>query len=238
MNLEKIFRHFCDSLHDRKELMTEDNVRYYWFASMLKEDPELEHCTMEYPYEPSVFADIPRRTKKELDFLYLNEGESYCMEIKFHRNPDPNSTYAHTDAAGCLFSDIIRLSLFKPGKSYKLQQKECILPTQTRRFFLYVTDAEMHNYLGYSGQYNSNQDYRTVLKEFYAMPIDGQYRTLSYRQVPRTFEECALDALDRDKYNLYSIPPIRLMFADAFSSMQSESFKGHQCHVRLYEING
>lgn len=235
MDLAKVFSNFCENLHLRKELMTEDNVRYYWFASMLREDAEVEHYTMEYPYNPSVFESTGRRAKKELDFLYLNGDESYCMEIKFHRNPDPASAYAHTDAAGSLFNDIIRLSLFTPGKSFAKQKNMCTLPRNTRRLFLYVTDAEMNAYLA-KGDTAVNAGYREELRRFYVRSEDAGFYTPKFEEVPATFSLIALEALSKEEHSLQTLPKIRLLHANSYGEMESESFKGRQCHVRLYEI--
>lgn len=236
MDLAKVFRRFCENLHRRQELMTEDNVRYYWFASMLHEDADVEHYTMEYPYDSSVFEASQRRAKKELDFLYLNGDESYCMEIKFHRNPDPASTYAHTDAAGSLFNDILRLSLFVPGKSFATQKNVCTLPQNTRRLFLYVTDAEMDAYLAKGNGTAVNSGYREELRKFYACPKDAGFYAPKFEEVPATFSLVALDALNKEKHSLQALPKICLLHADSYCKMQSESFEDRQCHVRLYEI--
>ena len=234
--LDKVFASFCDNLHRRKELMTEDNVRYYWFASMLEQDKSVAHYTMEYPYNSSIFKNSQRTTKKELDFLYLNGDESYCMEIKFHRNPDPDSTYAHTDAAGSLFNDLLRLSLFEPGVAFEKQKTVCELPASTRRLFLYVTDGEMSDYLGRDNNSGANSEYRKALNEFYMMPVGPAYRKLNFNEVPDTFRKSALDAFGEKQHNLASFPNIRLLYKDTYSKMESISFKDGQCHVRLYEI--
>lgn len=118
MNLEKVFRDFCDSLQNRTCVTSEDTIRYYWFAAMLQNDADydLDNYSLEYPYllKKEIFSkDLKGNiAKKELDFLYKNGEECYCIEIKFHRNPDPDSTYAHPDAAGSLFNDLIRLNCF------------------------------------------------------------------------------------------------------------------------------
>ncbi|MBQ0136880.1 MAG: hypothetical protein KBS40_02595 [Bacteroidales bacterium] len=235
MNIDKVFKIFCDNLFQRKELMTEDNVRYYWFASMLREDPVLEHYTMEYPYNTKVFEQTKNQAKKELDFLYINGNESYCMEIKFHRNPDPKATFAHTDAAGSLFNDIIRLSLFEPGKAFSEQKHTCILPPETKRLFLYVTDEEMDKYLENETGFTLNQKYREKLKEFY-IPNGEAYQSFEFNDVPKTFKNSALDALDSNKYNLSSIPGIKLLKQGMYENIESESFKNKSCHIRLYEV--
>lgn len=237
MNLDKVFDSFCENLQSRTELMTEDNVRYYWFASMLEQDNDLDHYTMEYPYDSSEFKKSSRVAKKELDFLYLNGEDSYCMEIKFHRNPDPRSTFAHTDAAGSLFNDIIRLSFFTPGKSFEQQRRTSSLPASTRRLFLYVTDAEMDDYLRAANNYSLNLEYRSVLREFYNMENGQQYKAFSFKKTPGTFSAEALWSLN-EKYNVESIPSIRLLYKNKEPKieMKSESFKNGQCHVRLYEV--
>ena len=76
MNLEKVFRDFCDSLQKRTCVTSEDTIRYYWFAAMLENDADydLNNYSLEYPYllKKDFFSkDLKGNiAKKELDFLY------------------------------------------------------------------------------------------------------------------------------------------------------------------------
>lgn len=50
MDISKVFKTFVGEIRKRTNIMTEDNIRYYWFASMLTQDKELNNYTLEYPY--------------------------------------------------------------------------------------------------------------------------------------------------------------------------------------------
>ena len=57
MNIQQLFDDFCKELSQRQDIMTEDNIRYYWFAKMLVQDGVLDNYTLEKPYPIlSVFA--------------------------------------------------------------------------------------------------------------------------------------------------------------------------------------
>ena len=154
MQIESVFDTFCAELEKREGIITEDNIRYYCFASMLNEDDQLNHYTLEYPYSEQC-GDLQN---EELDMLYQSDDETWCFEMKFHRNGESESTYAHTDAAGSLFNDLLRLQALKQNAKWK----------NARYFFLYVTDSEMYNYLtaGKECKGGLNKEYRAKLKEF------------------------------------------------------------------------
>jgi hypothetical protein len=219
MNLEKVFRDFCDSLQKRTCVTSEDTIRYYWFAAMLQNDADydLNNYSLEYPYllKEDIFSKDQKGNiaKKELDFLYNNGEECYCIEIKFHRNPDPNSTYAHPDAAGSLFNDLIRLAVFQPGKAYeRSNEKVVMLPKTTRRFLLYVTDDEMNQY--FTDNSRSQQcyldGYRQPLRDFYKLK-EGDIWIPSFKEpIPETFKKSTLFSM-ADNLTLSKIPNIRLV---------------------------
>ena len=248
MNLEKVFRDFCDSLQKRTCVTSEDTIRYYWFAAMLENDADydLNNYSLEYPYllKKDFFSkDLKGNiAKKELDFLYNNGEECYCIEIKFHRNPDPDSTYAHPDAAGSLFNDLIRLSVFQPGKSYERSSEELmVLPKATRRFLLYVTDDEMNHY--FTDNSRSQQcyldGYRQPLRDFYKLK-EGDIWIPSFKEpIPETFKKSTLFSI-ADNLTLSKIPNVRLVCSSDDLNVDSNSIKGESknrhCYVRLYEV--
>ena len=248
MNLEKIFRDFCDSLQKRTCVTSEDTIRYYWFAAMLQNDADydLNNYSLEYPYflNEDIFSKDQKGNiaKKELDFLYNNGEECYCIEIKFHRNPDPDSTYAHPDAAGSLFNDLIRLSVFQPGKAYERSSENVmILPKETRRFLLYVTDDEMNQY--FTDNSRSQQcfldGYRQPLREFYKLK-EGDIWIPSFKEpIPETFKKSTLFSM-ADNLTLSKIPNVRLVCSCDELNVDSNSIKGESknrhCYVRLYEV--
>ena len=248
MNLEKIFRDFCDSLQKRTCVTSEDTIRYYWFAAMLQNDADydLNNYSLEYPYllKEDIFSKDQKGNiaKKELDFLYNNGEECYCIEIKFHRNPDPDFTYAHPDAAGSLFNDLIRLAVFQPGKAYeRSNEKVVMLPKTTRRFLLYVTDDEMNQY--FTDNSRSQQcyidGYRQPLRDFYKLN-EGDIWTPSFKEpIPETFKKSTLFSM-ADNLTLSKIPNVRLVCSCDDLNVDSNSIKGESknrhCYVRLYEV--
>ena len=248
MNLEKVFRDFCDSLKKRTCVTSEDTIRYYWFAAMRENDADynLSNYSLEYPYflKDDIFSKDQKGNiaKKELDFLYNNGEECYCIEIKFHRNPDPNSTYAHPDAAGSLFNDLIRLAVFQPGKAYeRSNEKVVMLPKTTRRFLLYVTDDEMNQY--FTDNSRSQQcyidGYRQPLRDFYKLK-EGDIWIPSFKEpIPETFKKSTLFSM-ADNLTLSKIPNVRLVCSCDDLNVDSNSIKGESknrhCYVRLYEV--
>lgn len=248
MNLEKVFRDFCDSLQKRTCVTSEDTIRYYWFAAMLENDADydLKNYSLEYPYflKDDIFSKDQKGNiaKKELDFLYNNGEECYCIEIKFHRNPDPNSTYAHPDAAGSLFNDLIRLSVFQPGKAYERSSEELmVLPEATRRFLLYVTDDEMNQYFtdNSRSQHCYLDGYRQPLRDFYKLK-EGDIWIPSFKEpIPETFKKSTLFSM-ADNLTLSKIPNVRLVCSCDDLNVDSNSIKGESknrhCYVRLYEV--
>lgn len=246
MNIEKVFSDFCNSLQGRTCVISEDTIRYYWFAAMMKNDKKLDlnNYSLEYPYNLTKQIFERNKAKKELDFLYNNGEECYCIEIKFHRNPDSNSTYAHPDAAGNLFNDLIRLSVFQPGKVYeKSLEKVMILPQNTRRFLLYITDDEMNQYFIDSSKSQKCylRGYRQPLSCFYQLRKNDVWTPSFIDPTPETFTRNALSAM-AGKYKLSDIPKVKLVCSHDKLIVNSDSIKFSEtdrirhCYARLYEI--
>ena len=207
MQIDVVFNEFCNWLATRTGAMTEDNIRYYWFVAMLKQDNNLNNYTLEASYS--------NLAKKELDLLYSPSiGENWAMEMKFHRKTQ--STFAHTDAAGAIFNDLFRLTSYKSNGDL-------------RRLFLYVTDSEMDGYLKNG---SSTDLFRKLLKEFYTMSVnDSQKISLGGITAPDTFVQSAKASSNAITSN------VRLLQKWDFYEMNSLSFHGRECHVRLYEVH-
>ena len=160
MDFSKLLVDLSSSLASRSGILTEDTVRYYLYHHMLFQDPDLNHYTLELPYDSIRKGLCPNvrlvenhglktttssnhnkksegKLNQELDMYYDNGLEQFCVEVKFHRHAGNGSDFAHTMAAGQLINDFRRLQLLRPageGQNFK-------------RVMLYVTDNEMHNYL-------------------------------------------------------------------------------------------
>lgn len=223
MNIQDIFNQFCADLKNRRGIMTEDNIRYYWFAAMLKQDDDLNHYTLEYPYlklTPGILQN------EELDLLYNNNSTDYfCFEMKFHRNATQASSSAKTSAAGDLFNDLQRL-----------QQ---IAKPEARRFFLYVTDPIMYDYLSKNDDNRKDLDYSKLLMNFCALKVARSKKLdfINAPKTPSTFRNRANKSLNTNK--LPVIQKLLLLHKDKFSC-NSSSFANNNnntnCHVRLYEV--
>ena len=231
MNIQKVFDRFCKNLQNRTGIMTEDNIRYYWFAAMLKEDDELNNYTLEHPYKELDLKTQDILQNEELDLLYENKTnkEFFCFEMKFHRN-NTDKSFAKTAAAGSIFNDLQRL-----------QQ---ITNKNAHRYFLYVTDPVMDDYLLPSKRKIKNDKYDQLLADFYT-PDKPKERDLYYTDTePTTFIDRANKSLNTNattgsantlplKLNL----KLRLIHHNEKNTkIDSDSFKDKECHVRLYEV--
>lgn len=189
--------------------MTEDNIRYYWLATMLQEDSDLNNYTLEYPYGDKLKG-------KELDLLYQQGKQYFAFEIKFHRSTS-NSGFAHTEAAGKLINDILRLQSFNEGQS-------------PQRYLLYITDDEMDQYLN-----NNSNSYRKELQKFYMgapMVLFDLDFTQQAHPVPDTFLKQI-----KDLTNLTNPIIHNLKLLEKYDGCtHSQSFKGRHFHVRLYQV--
>lgn len=84
MNTNKVFTDFCNALSRRTRNLTEDNVRYYWFANMLKQDSELDNYCLEEQYNPNLCQAL-NLGHAELDLHYEGGIDNLCFEMKLHR---------------------------------------------------------------------------------------------------------------------------------------------------------
>ena len=199
--------------------MTEDNIRYYWFASMQQQDHNLNNYTLEYPYSQLNLGAAHILQKEELDLLYNNNStDFFCFEMKFHRNATQSSSSAKTSAAGDIFNDLQRLQqIANPG---------------ARRFFLYVTDPIMYKYL--SKRNGKDRTYSNLLMNFCTLNSGG-FTTLNFTSAPNT-----PPTFKKQANGLPVIQTLRLLYKDDFScnnsSFANNNNNNNNCHVRLYEV--
>ena len=222
MDLELVFKDFCNKLRTRTEFTSEDTVRYYWFASMLEKgiDKTVNHYSLEEPYDSSKLkAKIKGLNRQELDLWYKNGRRPYnefAMEIKYHRQS--KSDYAKTSAAGSIFGDLLRLLEFS-----KLASND------GKRLFLYVTDDVMDEYLGFKKRSKKNLRYRRLLRKFYELPKDTPcyMAPLNTISAPSSVTESAFASFNDNDAPLINLN-IQLLYC----------YDNVNCHVRLYEVLG
>ena len=232
MDIKKVFDTFVSELAKRKAFLSEDNIRFYWFTSMWKQDQDLNHYSLEEPYAGGAGHE-------ELDLMYEDGKDRWCIEIKFDRNPKgqipqkSKGKLPHTESAGEIFDDIRRLPNWSNGGSKGLP---------TRYFFLYVTDDDMHKYL--SNSTNRKSVYRDSLADFYNLAV-GAVKGFTFQDspngdTPKTFFNQALASYKAGIPNKMHTPNVVMIAKDDItcpsSSMKKISRKGPNCHIRLYEV--
>ena len=219
MNLNQTFFDFCRELGERKHLLTEDNIRYYWFAQMLKQDQVLDHYCLEDKY--SGLSQISG--KSELDLHYKNGTDDLRFEMKMHL--DASHSIPMTQNAGEVFNDLQRLQSISSG----------------RKFFLYVTGETMEKYYrGDSGDNKSSKEYAKVLKEVFTLPAGIIYSAwLKSGDVPKTFKESANKTVNTEGHPIQF--DMKVLFSAQFccpATMEDDStpFANGTLHVRLFEV--
>lgn len=237
MDFEKLFDDFSNKIKDCNHLLTEDGMRYYFFACMLLQDPNLDHYILELPYKKmataGIIADInclDTGIHKQLELDMFYDGDiSCCFEFKFHRTGDLESTFAQPDAAGSLFNDLNRLQLIK---SY--DNKEI------KKFFIYLTDSTMHEYLANPQNRYSKQLFRQGIKEFYLLTPELVYSSISIKvgKKNKTFRNSAYKSFrDKDK-DYVTINNIKMRYSiDIDVNKRCKSFADSKGYIRIYEIN-
>lgn len=189
--INSVFEQFCNELEKRTNILTEDNVRYYWFSEMLKHDNDLNNYTLEHPYKGLLCnsSELQDPHRKELDLLYQNRNVAICFEMKFHRK-NTKSDFAHTDAAGSIFNDLQRLKGLKENENKDFQ---CL--------FLYVTDDEMDSY--FQNTSHQNNEYRIELNRFYNSSQKGnESYSFNKSDVPKTFWEQAFRSFNSQQESI------------------------------------
>lgn len=265
MDLQLLLDNFSSELKNRSEHLTEDSVRYYLFACMLRQDPQLNNYMLELPYDDMLKSSDMSKTlpvyvdskslsedgnksvsKMELDMCYYNGSQCFSIEIKFHRHNTSEHSFPHTMSAGALFNDIRRLGLIHPNPLVK----------EYTRLFLYVTDQQMHDYLQ-SNKNNLAEDgdekgdfttYRMKLKEFYSLEPgkegrfefafdekDANVKTARGKTTPMTFIETANKSGNKQPCHDTVDVEVRKLYDSDFLC-KSSSVKDSACHVRLYSV--
>ncbi len=248
IDISKLIGSISNKLGNCNNLITEDYVRYFLFASMMEQDPDLNHYTLELPYHTLVPTSQPylfftqlcdnnlktptNQIDQEIDLYYQNEDECLCIEVKFHRH-NSSSAPAHTDNAGSLFNDIRRLKCFQSNP-----KNPC------HKLLLYVTDDVMHCYFNgvtKTGTTNGgirNATGREILKSFYNAKVSQI--ELSDANFPETFMSASCQSFDIPKSRDFSVSLLQLGSVDVIcnsTSMESYNKETTNCHIRLYEID-
>ena len=239
MDIKAVFDRFALELKRQAGILTEDNIRYFFFAKMMEEDPDLSHYTLELPYEAMITGQgnlevvVPKgaglvqvkqdKYDQELDMYYSNGEETLCIEVKFHRNGENESAYPHTLAAGSLFNDMHRLQIIESKEHGKV-----------RKIFLYVTDEEMYRYLGNLNESSQNKTFRDMLKNFIGLVPGDSWNTIVPDKIsPKTFTAASHGSFV-SKDSQVSIDVKKIAETEVLS--ESPSVKGRKCHLMLYEI--
>lgn len=181
MNINTVFTDFCSALSQRTKSLTEDNIRYYWFANMLKQDSDLNHYCLEEQYNPNLCKNI-NLGHAELDLHYdassnvIGSGvgsDNLCFEIKMHRFT--GSTLTYTENVGKVINDFLRLN--------------AISLAGARKLFLYVTDDMMEAHLlKATTSIKSLQAYRSQVSSLFSIEKNQTKSMTFYNdQVPKTF---------------------------------------------------
>lgn len=229
MKLAKVFYDFCTELSNRGGFLSEDNIRFYWFASMLKQDTDLNHYSLEEPY--------PTLYKKELDLMYddnndvekddVEKDEIWAIEIKFHRHRS-TKTFPRPNSAGEMFDDIQRLPLWTKNSK------------KVRYFFLYVTDVEMQSYLLSTPGKTRKSVYRNQLNHFWSVGVNKPFRvSFDLRKgAPESFFHKACASSTRCLAPSKKQLDFDLICREKRDALKcgSSSLKTYECWVRLYEI--
>lgn len=225
IDLDSSFCKFCESLKQRTGFLSEDNIRFYWFVSMLEQDKDLNHYSLEEPYGEEMKG-------KELDLMYETAEERLCIEIKFHRNGEKQSTFAHTMSAGEIFDDLQRLPQWN---------KKRVKDKPTRYLFLYVTDEEMNKYLTWKEDGERSNRYRYTLRNLYVadkgrIPVCEFHSEESNGDTPKTFLEHACGSYNKEGRNYLRMENILLLHKADDIVVNSKSVMKGKCNIRLYEV--
>lgn len=215
MNIHQLFADFCGELVKRTNLLTEDNIRYYWFAKMLNQDNVLDHYCLEAPYSTWIPQNQSMQ-RKQLD-MYYNDGNKdvHFVEMKFYRKVK-GSSLTMTEDAGKLINDMCRLNTIPSSLG--------------RRLFLFVTDDCMENYLCLNTRTSNsgNLPFRHHLKEILTLP-QGQSINVSFRGmqgIPATFDKRA-----KLQVNLSTKLKVKML-----EHRDIKTNSNLDLHIRLYEI--
>ena len=227
MNINKVFTDFCNALSQRTRPLTEDNIRYYWFANMLRQDSDLNNYCLEEQYNPNLCNTL-NLGHAELDLHYdggtkvigsTDGTDNLCFEIKMHRFT--GSTLTYTENVGKVINDLRRLGAINlPG---------------SRKLFLYVTDEVMEAHLlKATAGINSLSAYRSQVSGLFSL-APGQAKSLTFSefQVPAIFWRRAVQSLPvPGSARSFSL---NLALLDS-ATIQYPSASSPTLHIRLFEV--
>ena len=221
MNSNQLFCDFANGILSRTQLLTEDSIRYYFFNCMLRQDIDLDHYVLEFPYALMNTTNLggvqingitslkkSPNLRQELDLYYEND-EIICAEFKFHRGSSKT-----TAKAGELFNDMRRLQLISsPIK-------------RIHRLLIHVTDDEMYEYLLCKSPNQSISTFRADLRSFYF--TGGQFRyavpigkSTFYDNANKTFS--SRDPIDVTASLLFSLSSMHKLL--------------NNCHISIFEVS-
>lgn len=222
MNLNQLFCDFANGILSRTHHLTEDSIRYYFFNCMLRQDIDLNHYVLEFPYtsmkaensgvvQINSISSLKKSSKglrQEMD-LYYEDNEIICAEFKFHRGKGKS-----TARAGELFNDMRRLQLVSSPNKH------------IHRLFVYVTDDEMHNYLLWKSLKQSISTYRADLKDFYSSGGKFHYagpagEDTFYDNANKSF--CSKDSIDVTVSLLFCLSSTHKLLKN--------------CHISIFDIS-
>ena len=226
-----LFNDFTNELASCNHYLSEDGLRYLFFDCMRRQDPNLNHYILELPFgqmTPSTSTIIPGANlsplkkikglyRQELDLLYGDgNNEILCLEFKYHRRPSNSKTaFDHTNAAGSLFNDLLRLQLINAVH----------LGIRVRRLLIYVTDQVMDSYLSGSGD-----SFRNMLSCFYSLP-QNKAKCIVFNNPRATFKESAFKSFS-NALSSFCLPVKKLYNKDFSTHIPLST----QHHIRVYEI--
>jgi hypothetical protein len=131
MKMKEIFNNFAIQLAERfsKEIYTtEDSIRYTFFNSLITIGNYQHHeIILEYPHKKIPNASI------DSYILPTKIRTGKVFEFKYTRRLPGGKNLPRPENAGSLINDLFRLKLFTSKNA--------------DRYFIYVTDDEMANYL-------------------------------------------------------------------------------------------
>lgn len=240
MDIKRLLSSFCKEIGRCDHILTEDSVRYAFFACLLKQDPDLNHYILELPYQKMDGQTVPihsdlsdfkdtGKDRLELDMFYWTDNTAFCFEFKFHRTGDANSAYANPDAAGGVFNDLKRLQTIHSSCNIYL-----------KKIMVYLTDTEMDQYLGNPQKHYAKTVFRQDLKEFYNLPQLGRFTPMAIRaQSNKTFRESSSKSFKYVPDNYITIAGIDLLYRGdkMFVPKDCSSFSGSDgAFLRIYEV--
>lgn len=249
IDLDKVLTDFTKVLQQTEGVLTEDNIRYYFFAKMYDHDNDLRHYTLELPYEmiKSGNGNLPIKLNdasslklsrpgdgpdQELDMFYYDGKECLCVEIKFHRSGTHKSDFPHTEATGEMFNDMKRLQLIQSKKH-----------VDVRKLFLYITDPEMDDYLQNASETQRNSQYRELIKTFYTLEQTDRFKSIDFTDVVTEQNLRTFTSASSKSFNSQSAPVlnVKLLYSDAVKSKspslkESKGREKMNCYVKMFEI--